>query len=138
VAPSRAKGAAKKKAAPKPRTPMMPLIVVPNSPNKAAALEGLERWKSKHATRPPISPSTMFSWTPCAGVRRRGRGIRVNLRNVPEDIVRRRRRPIPTTILRASGGSGRNESSCHPEECSDEGSRRDDNRSFASLRMTNG
>src|SRR5262249_47411296 len=43
VAPSRAKAAAKK-----PRV-KMPLIVVANSPDKAAALAGLERWKKKHA-----------------------------------------------------------------------------------------
>src|SRR5262249_28093007 len=44
VAPSRAK----KTAAKKPRT-KMPLVVVANSPNKNAALAGLESWKSKHA-----------------------------------------------------------------------------------------
>ena len=43
VAPSRAKGAAKT-----PRT-KMPLVVVANSPDKNAALAGLEKWKSKHA-----------------------------------------------------------------------------------------
>src|SRR3954463_11801242 len=42
VAPSRAKSATKK-----PRT-KMPLIVVANSPDKAAALAGLERWTAKH------------------------------------------------------------------------------------------
>ncbi len=47
VAPSRAKGAAKKKTAAAPRA-KMPLIVVANSPDKDAALAGLERWKAKH------------------------------------------------------------------------------------------
>src|SRR5947209_6785458 len=42
VMPSRAKSAAKK-----PRT-KMPLLVVANSPDKEAALAGLERWKSKY------------------------------------------------------------------------------------------
>src|SRR5438046_9274619 len=42
VAPSRAKSAAKP-----PRT-KMPLVVVANSPDKNAALAGLERWKSNH------------------------------------------------------------------------------------------
>src|SRR5437660_1358721 len=42
VAPSRAKSAAKP-----PRT-KMPLLIVANSPDKEAALAGLERWKSKH------------------------------------------------------------------------------------------
>jgi len=45
VAPSRAKGAAKKKAA-GPRV-KMPLIIVANSPKKDAALAGLERWKAR-------------------------------------------------------------------------------------------
>ena len=43
VAPSHAKSGVKK-----PRV-KMPLIVVANSPDKTAALAGLERWKSKHA-----------------------------------------------------------------------------------------
>src|SRR6478736_3438472 len=43
VAPSRAKSAVKK-----PPRAKMPLIVIANSPDKAAALAGLERWKSKH------------------------------------------------------------------------------------------
>src|SRR5882762_3237064 len=42
VAPSRAKS-----GAPPPRT-KMPLLVVANSPDKEAALAGLERWKSKY------------------------------------------------------------------------------------------
>src|SRR5207244_10044929 len=48
VAPSRAKSAksaAAKSTTKKPRV-KMPLIVVANSPDKAAALAGLERWRS--------------------------------------------------------------------------------------------
>jgi bifunctional non-homologous end joining protein LigD len=82
VAPSRAKGAARKKTA-SPRA-KMPLIVVANSPNKAAALEGLERWKARHpdvASRLAVDDVLVDSM--------RGRSstwtrIRVNLRNVPE------------------------------------------------------
>src|ERR1044071_5783194 len=48
VAPSRARSTTKKSAA-KPKRTRMPLIVVANSPDKKAALEGLERWKKKHA-----------------------------------------------------------------------------------------
>src|SRR5579871_2995831 len=53
VAPSRAKSAGKKSSAigtsvKVPRV-KMPLIVVANSPDKAAALSGLERWKERHA-----------------------------------------------------------------------------------------
>jgi len=80
VAPSRAKSAVKK-----PRV-KMPLIVVANSPDKGAALAGLERWKRKHAeiagflTVDDVLVDSMrgrsSTWT-C---------IRVNLRHVPEAL----------------------------------------------------
>ena len=47
VAPSRARSATKKPAAKKKRE-RMPLLVIANSPDKKAALEGLERWKAKY------------------------------------------------------------------------------------------
>jgi len=47
VAPSRARSTAKKPAAKKKRI-RMPLLVVANSPDKKAALAGLERWKKKY------------------------------------------------------------------------------------------
>jgi DNA ligase D-like protein (predicted polymerase) len=103
VAPSRAKGAkvakanketmsktagvktAGKKTAAKPRV-KMPLIVIANSPDKDAALSGLERWKAKHpdaASHLAVDDVLVDSM--------RGRSstwtrIRVNLRNVPEEI----------------------------------------------------
>jgi bifunctional non-homologous end joining protein LigD len=80
VAPSRAKSAVKK-----PRV-KMPLIVVANSPDKGAALAGLERWKAKHAeiadflTLDDVLIDSMrgrsSTWT----------RIRVNLRHVPETL----------------------------------------------------
>src|SRR5258705_7780187 len=45
VSPSRAKGAAAKR----PPREKMPLITIANSPDKTAALAGLERWKARHA-----------------------------------------------------------------------------------------
>ena len=78
VAPSRAKGAAKK-----PRV-KMPLVVVANSPSKEAALAGLERWKERHpdAARHLAVDDVLVDSM-------RGRSstwtrIRVNLRHVPE------------------------------------------------------
>ncbi|HET7717005.1 MAG TPA: DNA primase small subunit domain-containing protein, partial [Bauldia sp.] len=80
VAPSRAKGSAKAKT---PRV-KMPLITVANSPDRDAALAGLERWKTRHpgaAVR--LEPADVLvdamrgrssTWT----------RIRVNLRRVPE------------------------------------------------------
>jgi bifunctional non-homologous end joining protein LigD len=86
VAPSRARGAAKKTAGAGTgrRAPKMPLIVVANSPDKAAALAGLERWKARHpeaAAHLAVDDVLVDSM--------RGRSstwtrIRLNLRHVPE------------------------------------------------------
>ncbi|HEY0705703.1 MAG TPA: DNA primase small subunit domain-containing protein, partial [Polyangia bacterium] len=112
VAPSRARRAATKPRArkspadeaattgegesPKPvrrtRSSKMPLITVANSPDKDAALAGLERWKSKHseaAAHLAIDDVLVDSM--------RGRSstwtrIRVNLRHVPESL-----RPVQET-----------------------------------------
>jgi bifunctional non-homologous end joining protein LigD len=78
VAPSRAKTAAKR-----PRV-KMPLIIIANSPNKAAALAGLEKWKTKHAQIAGfLAPDDVLIDS------MRGRSstwtrIRINLRHVPE------------------------------------------------------
>ena len=88
VAPSRAKST-KKTSTPKSATKKsrvkMPLITVANSPDKSAALAGLERWKAKHseaAAHLAIDDILIDSM--------RGRSstwtrIRVNLRHIPED-----------------------------------------------------
>ena len=93
VAPSRAKGAAKKAAA-SPRA-KMPLIVVANSPNKQAALAGLERWKAKHA-----EAASHLAVDDVLVDSMRGRSstwtrIRVNLRNVPESLRPPQETPDP-------------------------------------------
>jgi DNA ligase D-like protein (predicted polymerase) len=88
VAPSRARPA-------KVARVKMPLIVVANSRDKNAALEGLERWKQKHpeaAKRLAVddvlvdSMRGQFStWT----------RIRVNLRHVPEELRPPQETPDP-------------------------------------------
>src|SRR5918999_602140 len=93
VAPSRAKRGrtSPKTAGPKSR-PRMPLIVVANSPDKAAALAGLDRWKASHpdaAAHLAVDDVLVDSM--------RGRSstwtrIRVNLRHVPEKV-----RPVQGT-----------------------------------------
>ena len=86
VAPSRAKSAAKA-----PRT-KMPLIVVANSPDKNAALSGLERWKRKH---PEVAELLAVDDVLVDSMRGRSSTwtrIRVNLRHVPEGL-----RPAPET-----------------------------------------
>jgi DNA ligase D-like protein (predicted polymerase) len=84
VSPSRAKSTAKKPAKP-PRT-KMPLLVVANSPDKNAALAGLEKWKSKH-----VEAAAHLAVDDVLVDSMRGRSstwtrIRVNLRNVPEAL----------------------------------------------------
>ena len=89
VAPSRAKGAAKK------RRTRLPLLVIANSPNREAALAGLARWKARHpevARRLAVDDVLVDSM--------RGRSstwtrIRVNLRNVPEALRPAQETPDP-------------------------------------------
>lgn len=84
VAPSRARSA-KKSAEKKPRI-KMPLIVVANSPDKEAALAGLERWKKKH---PKVAKLIQVEDVLVDSMRGRSSTwtrIRVNLRNVPEKL----------------------------------------------------
>jgi bifunctional non-homologous end joining protein LigD len=89
VAPSRAKSAPKK-----PRA-KMPLIVVANSPDKAAALAGLERWKSKY---PKVAEALAVDDILVDSMRGRSSTwtrIRVNLRHVPEEIRPPQQMPDP-------------------------------------------
>jgi hypothetical protein len=78
VAPSRAKSAIKK-----PRV-KMPLIVVANSPDKSAALAGLERWKSKHALIVGFLATDDVLVDSMRGRSSTWTRIRLNLRHVPE------------------------------------------------------
>jgi DNA ligase D-like protein (predicted polymerase) len=90
VAPSRARGAAKKK----PRT-KMPLIVIANSPSKEAALAGLERWKKKY---PGVAEMLAVDDVLVDSMRGRSSTwtrIRVNLRNVPEALRPQQETPDP-------------------------------------------
>ena len=90
VSPSRAKGS--KAKAPRVR---MPLITVANSPDKDAALAGLERWKLRHpaaAERLAVDDVLVDAM--------RGRSstwtrIRVNLRHVPEELRPPQETPDP-------------------------------------------
>jgi DNA ligase D-like protein (predicted polymerase) len=83
VAPSRARSATKKSAA-KPKRTRMPLIVVANSPDKKAALEGLERWKKRHAKVAKLLAVDDVLVDSMRGRSSTWTRIRVNLRNVPE------------------------------------------------------
>jgi bifunctional non-homologous end joining protein LigD len=80
VAPSRAKGGAA------PKRPKLPVIVISRAKLKSDALEGLERWKAKHPeVVPHLAPEDILTDN------MRGRHsawcrIRVNLKNVPEEM----------------------------------------------------
>jgi len=94
VAPSRARSAAKKAAAKKPRT-KMPLLVVANSPSKDAALAGLERWKSRHPEAAGLLAVDDVLVDSMRGRSSTWTRIRVNLRHVPEAIRPPQETPDP-------------------------------------------
>ena len=99
VAPSRARSpasAAKKRARTKapPRT-KMPLLVIANSPNKDAALAGLERWKRKHRKVVKFLAADDVLVDSMRGRSSTWTRIRVNLRNVPEDLRPPQETPDP-------------------------------------------
>jgi bifunctional non-homologous end joining protein LigD len=79
------KAAPKPRKAPTKRTPKHPLIIVAQSPDKAAAEAGLARWKEKHP-----EAATYLAEDDILIDRMRGSSaiwyrIRINLRHVPED-----------------------------------------------------
>jgi bifunctional non-homologous end joining protein LigD len=86
VAPSRAKS---------PTRTKMPLIVVANSPDKEAALAGLERWKSKHASVAELLAVDDVLIDSMRGRSSTWTRIRVNLRHVPEDVRPPQETPDP-------------------------------------------
>jgi bifunctional non-homologous end joining protein LigD len=102
VAPSRAKSAAKKA----PRT-KMPLIVVANSPDKEAALAGLERWKSKNAQVAALLAVDDVLVDSMRGTSSTWTRIRVNLRHVPEEQRPAQETPDPDDDPTREWRSGR-------------------------------
>ena len=89
VAPSRAKSAEKK-----PRV-KMPLLVVANSPDKAAALAGLERWKRKYAQVAELLAIDDVLVDSMRGRSSTWTRVRVNLRHVPEALRPAQETPDP-------------------------------------------
>ena len=80
VAPSRAK---------------MPLVTVANSPDKAAALAGLERWKDKYADAAKHLAVDDVLVDSMRGRSSTWTRIRVNLRHVPEALLPAQETPDP-------------------------------------------
>ncbi|HEX6628349.1 MAG TPA: DNA polymerase domain-containing protein [Gemmatimonadaceae bacterium] len=73
----------------------MPLIVVANSPHKDEALAGLERWKKKHRTAAKHLAVDDVLVDSMRGRSSTWTRIRVNLRNVPEEIRPKQETPDP-------------------------------------------
>jgi bifunctional non-homologous end joining protein LigD len=107
VAPSRARStssdsapespeSAPKKAAKKksPRV-RMPLLVIANSPNKEAALAGLERWKRKHRKVAKFLAVDDILIDSMRGRSSTWTRIRVNLRHIPEELRPPQETPDP-------------------------------------------
>ena len=98
VAPSRAKSAPRGPAGTRPQTKTrskMPLLVVANSPDKEAALAGLERWKAKHASVAPLLAVDDVLIDSMRGRSSTWTRIRVNLRHVPESMRPPQETPDP-------------------------------------------
>jgi DNA ligase D-like protein (predicted polymerase) len=98
VAPSRARSAAKtpskaaKKKSPRVR---IPLLVIANSPSKEAALDGLERWKTKHRKVVEFLAADDVLVDSMRGRSSTWTRIRINLRNIPEDLRPIQEKPDP-------------------------------------------
>ncbi len=73
----------------------MPLIVVANSPDKAAALAGLENWKSKYAEAAALLAPEDVLVDSMRGRSSTWTRIRINLRNVPEALRPQQETPDP-------------------------------------------
>ena len=82
----KATGASRATSASKTKRVRMPLIVVANSPDKEAALAGLERWKKKHRKVAKLLRVDDVLVDSMRGRSSTWTRIRVNLRNVPEDL----------------------------------------------------
>jgi bifunctional non-homologous end joining protein LigD len=93
VAPSRARKSGN--SAPKKSRTKMPLVVVANSPDKNAALAGLERWKTKYSKISNLLAPDDILVDSMRGRSSTWTRIRVNLRHVPEKMRPEQDTPDP-------------------------------------------
>ena len=93
VQPSRARS----DPAPRPKTRRikMPLLTVANSPDRQAAVAGLERWKAKHANVAGLLAPDDVLVDSMRGRSSTWTRIRVNLRHVPEELRPEQETPDP-------------------------------------------
>ena len=73
----------------------MPLLIIANSPEKKAALAGLERWKRKHRKVAKLLAVDDVLVDTMRGRSSTWTRIRVNLRNVPEELRPPQEKPDP-------------------------------------------
>jgi bifunctional non-homologous end joining protein LigD len=78
-----------------PSRARVPLVVVANSPDKSAALAGLERWKKKHAKAARHLAVDDVLIDSMRGRSSTWTRIRVNLRNVPDALRPKQGKPDP-------------------------------------------
>ena len=97
VAPSRARRppGAEGGAPRKTRVSKMPLITVANSPDKQAALAGLERWKTRYAAAAALLAADDVLVDSMRGRSSTWTRIRINLRHVPEQARPPQETPDP-------------------------------------------
>jgi hypothetical protein len=81
-----------KKKSPRVR---MPLLVIANSPSKDAALAGLEKWKRKHRKVVKFLAADDVLVDSMRGRSSTWTRIRINLRNIPEDLRPAQETPDP-------------------------------------------
>jgi hypothetical protein len=94
VAPSRARSGVKKSGAKKSRK-KAPLLVIANSPDKQAALAGLEKWRRKYPEAAKLLAVDDVLVDSMRGRSSIWTRIRVNLRNVPEALRPAQETPEP-------------------------------------------
>jgi len=94
VQPSRARSATTKPSAKKPRI-KAPLLVIAHSPDKEAALAGLQRWKSKYPQAAALLAVDDVLIDSMRGRSSTWTRIRVNLRNVADELRPPQETPDP-------------------------------------------
>jgi bifunctional non-homologous end joining protein LigD len=98
VAPSRARSSSGARAAgskKKPARTRMPLLVIANSPSEEAALAGLDRWKRKYRKVVKYLAADDVLVDKMRGRSSTWTRIRVNLRNIPEELRPTQETPDP-------------------------------------------
>jgi DNA ligase D-like protein (predicted polymerase) len=88
-------------AAKQPARVRMPLLVIANSPSKEAALAGLERWKRKHRNVVKYLAVDDVLVDSMRGRSSTWTRIRVNLRNIPDQLRPAQETPDPDDPTRA-------------------------------------